>query len=85
MRFLFQYRLGEFFQPFNLTFGALCIAHFEAEDNTRRIQSFAVSIKLSLISAIVPAVVGVILAYVIRTSGNRALVRFTTTVSVIHL
>ena len=45
--------------------------------------SFAVSIKLSLISAIVPAVVGVVLAYVIRTSGSRALVRFTTTVSAV--
>jgi putative spermidine/putrescine transport system permease protein len=45
--------------------------------------SFAVSIKMSIISAVIPAILGVILAYVIRTSGNRTLIRITSTVSAV--
>lgn len=45
--------------------------------------SFAVSIELSLISAVVPAVLGMVLARVISTSGNRTLVRVTSTVSAV--
>lgn len=45
--------------------------------------SFAVSIEMSVISAVIPAVLGVLLAYVIRTSGSRTLVRVTATVSAV--